>query len=81
MNITSLLIFLISFYFRLLINAYDTNELMKNYPSPFTSNNKILGLILAFDLNHFDPLALIFNVFTLDILKIIATFMLEYRNI
>ena len=34
---------------------------MMNYPAPFTSNNRVLGLLLSYDLNHIDPLFLITN--------------------
>ncbi len=36
-------------------------DLMKNYPAPNTENNRVLGMILAFNHDHIDPLMLIFN--------------------
>ncbi len=43
------------------IFSYEDVEFMRNYPAPFTEHNRILGLILSFDLYHIDPLIIIFN--------------------
>lgn len=40
-------------------SLYETSLLMQDYPSPHSKNNRILGLILAFNLGHMDPLTLI----------------------
>jgi len=34
---------------------------LKNYPKPFTANNRILGMVLTYNTDHIDPLMLIFN--------------------
>jgi hypothetical protein len=34
---------------------------MLNYPDKITTNNKVMGLLLSYDLAHIDPLVLILN--------------------
>jgi hypothetical protein len=41
--------------------AYNSSDFMLNCPEPFTTNNKIMGLLLSYDLCHIDPLILILN--------------------
>lgn len=39
----------------------NNDPLMHKYPTPFTSHNKVLSMVLAFNLGHFDSLLLIIN--------------------
>lgn len=39
-------------------SSYNFNT---TYPLPFTKHNRILSMILAYDLSHIDPLVLIIN--------------------
>lgn len=41
--------------------SYKSEDFVKNYPAPHTAHNKVMGLILAFNLIHIDPLIMIFN--------------------
>jgi hypothetical protein len=41
--------------------AYDPKDHLKDYPTPFTSNNRVMGFILSFNHYHIDPLMLIMN--------------------
>lgn len=43
------------------VKSMEVSEMMKNYPQAHSVNNRILGLILAFNLDHLDPLVLITN--------------------
>ena len=44
--------------------GYDASSFLKNYPVPFSSNNRILGFVLAFNLDHLDSLMMIINEYT-----------------
>jgi hypothetical protein len=44
-----------------LVKSMEMSEMMKNYPTAHSANNRILGLLLAFNLDHLDPLVLITN--------------------
>eukprot|EP01031_Cornospumella_fuschlensis_P037432 gene37432-45454_t len=41
--------------------AYNYSDAIKDYPAPFTEHNKVMGLILMFNLVHIDPFILILN--------------------
>lgn len=58
-----MLIFLYSIIFDnfLFVQSYDTNQFMEHYPTPNTKHNRVMGLVLAFNHYHIDPLFLIFN--------------------
>ena len=43
------------------VNGYENELLMKNYPTPNSENNRIMGFILTYNYDHIDPLILIFN--------------------
>jgi hypothetical protein len=42
----------------------DGDSIVDPYPTPFTDNNRILGLLLNFNFGHIDPLMMIFNEYT-----------------
>ena len=42
------------------VSAYEKNVLYP-FPTAFSDNNRILALILAFDLNHFDSIRLLLH--------------------
>lgn len=44
-----------------LVRTMETSEVMENYPTAFSDNNRILGLLLSYNLDHIDPLFLITN--------------------
>lgn len=58
-----LILWLLAFSFRSIVtlgvNNSAADTMMLNYPTAHSEHNKILGLILSFDLNHLDPLMLI----------------------
>ena len=41
--------------------AFNSSDMLKDYPAPLTAHNRILGMMLAYSLDHVDPLMLIFN--------------------
>ncbi|RYH26731.1 hypothetical protein EON65_14080 [archaeon] len=43
------------------IFGYNYSDSIKDYPTPFTEHNKVMGLILMFNLVHIDPFILILN--------------------
>lgn len=43
------------------IVSFENNDFMKNYPTPFTKNNRVLGMVLSFNHYHIDPIVLILN--------------------
>jgi hypothetical protein len=43
------------------VKSMEMSEMMKNYPTAHSANNRILGLLLAFNVDHLDPLVLITN--------------------
>lgn len=44
-----------------LVRTMNSSEVMRNFPAPFSHNNRILGLLLSYNLDHIDPLFLITN--------------------
>lgn len=43
------------------LQAYDPVNLMKGFPTPYTEHNKVLGMILFYNLYQIDPMMIIFN--------------------
>lgn len=43
------------------VHSYDPKNFLKDYPTAFTKNNRVLGLVLAFNFYHIDPLLLLLN--------------------
>ncbi len=41
--------------------GYNPQDHMKEYPTPFSSNNRVMGFILSFNHYHIDPLMIIMN--------------------
>jgi hypothetical protein len=41
--------------------SFPTEDFIKNYPTSFTTNNRVLGMVLTFNLVHIDPLIMILN--------------------
>lgn len=41
--------------------SYHHEDFVKNYPVAHTSHNKVMGLVLAYNLIHIDPIILILN--------------------
>jgi hypothetical protein len=52
-----LLLFVITFHGI----CYSNEKLMENYPTPNTKNNRIMGMLLAFNNYHIDPVLIILN--------------------
>ena len=45
-------------------SAFNSSVLMKDYPTPFTKNNRVLGCLLAFNFQHIDPIIVTLNEYT-----------------
>ena len=43
------------------IVSYENTDFMKDYPTPFTKNNRVLGMVLSYNHYHIDPIILIAN--------------------
>jgi hypothetical protein len=61
---TSFCLFSICLVSMMSINAFNNSDFVLNYPGPNTVNNKLMGLLLSYDLCHIDPLILIVNEYT-----------------
>jgi hypothetical protein len=43
------------------VEAFNSSDFILDYPTRFTKNNRVMGLLLSYDLNHLDPVVLILN--------------------
>ncbi len=64
--ISLLFLLLLSPLYLSIVSALDYNmaDLTSNFPSPFSTHNKVLGMLLSFNMGHVDPLTLIVNEYT-----------------
>lgn len=55
------LLLVCSFHVHTIVSSTSSSNFNTTYPSPFTKHNRILSMILSYDLSHIDPLVLIVN--------------------
>lgn len=54
-------ILILILYLQVIISSHLNINFTENYPTAFSKNNRIIGFILAYDLDHIDPLMIIMN--------------------
>ncbi len=50
---------LLFFVLQALVWSSSSVDILKDYPAPFTANNRVLGMILSYNFDHIDPMMLI----------------------